>query len=68
VKLVGAIYEIETGPSCGFSNERQAMPVSLSQISLATDSLERLRTRRPSGIATRCRRLGSRARDARCSR
>ena len=39
-----------------------------TQISPATDSPKRLRTRRPSGIATRCRRLGSRARDACCSR
>src|SRR4029077_15361063 len=43
-------------------------PCSGSQTSPAIDSLKRLSTRRPSDIATRCRRLGSRARDARCSR
>jgi hypothetical protein len=40
---------------------------SRSQISPTTESLTRLSTRRPSGIAMRCRTLGSRARDPRCS-
>ena len=42
------------------------MPV-LAEPNFASSRLtgKRLSTRRPSGIATRCRRLGSRARDAR---
>ena len=56
------------GPRAISRMSGERCPRSRSQISPAIDSLKRLRTRRPSGIATRCRRLGSRARDAGCSR
>ena len=56
------------GPRAVSRMSGERCPCSRSQISPATDSLERLSTRRPSDIAMRCRRLGSRARDACCSR